>query len=105
MISLSHAFVFTIVIGHKDIVRDVAEVNDDEILSCSNDATIRRWNIKMGNCLDTLYGHPNFIYRLVSSTFHSMKERDRENEGMMLRRIKDEYQAEKVENLYLIRKI
>ncbi|XKL66639.1 hypothetical protein PGB90_010059 [Kerria lacca] len=50
--------------GHTDCVRDLAEIGNDEILSCSNDATIRKWNVNTGDCLDILYGHPNFIYSI-----------------------------------------
>ncbi|KAK7576747.1 hypothetical protein V9T40_013033 [Parthenolecanium corni] len=48
--------------GHTDCVRCLAELSSTEILSCSNDATIRKWSLETGDCLDTIYGHPNFIY-------------------------------------------
>lgn len=53
--------------GHTDCVRDLAKWNDDELLSCANDATVRRWLLKSGECIETLYGHPNFIYRFVEN--------------------------------------
>lgn len=51
--------------GHSDCVRDLAKLNDVEFLSCSNDATVKKWSLESGECLETLYGHPNFIYRFV----------------------------------------
>lgn len=50
--------------GHDDCVRDLAAINDTEILSCSNDATVRQWSIVTGECLNILYGHPNFVYSI-----------------------------------------
>ena len=58
-------FIQYFLVGHSDVVRDIAKLNDEEILSCANDATIRRWSLRSGECLETLYGHPNFIYRFV----------------------------------------
>lgn len=34
-----------------------------EFLSCSNDATIRRWLVG-GDCLAIYYGHENFVYSI-----------------------------------------
>ncbi|CAH0395801.1 unnamed protein product [Bemisia tabaci] len=51
-------------VGHNDVVRDLAPLTDTLFLSCSNDATIKQWNAASGECLETLYGHPNFIYCL-----------------------------------------
>lgn len=35
-----------------------------EFLSCSNDATIRRWLVS-GDCLQIYYGHENFVYSIA----------------------------------------
>ena len=32
-------------------------------MSCSNDATIRRWTLG-GDCIGILYGHENFVYSM-----------------------------------------
>jgi len=49
--------------GHTDAVRGIAIISAEEFLSCSNDATVRRWN-PSGECLGTYYGHENFIYSI-----------------------------------------
>jgi len=49
--------------GHTDAVRGLALISAEEFLSCSNDASVRRWNTK-GDCIGTYYGHENFIYSI-----------------------------------------
>ena len=49
--------------GHEDCVRGIAVLGGGEFLSCSNDATIRRWAVT-GDCLQVYYGHENFVYSL-----------------------------------------
>lgn len=49
--------------GHTDVVRDIAVINSYEFLTCSNDATVRKWNID-GQSLGVFYGHENFIYSI-----------------------------------------
>lgn len=49
--------------GHTDCVRDLAVVDGNRFLSCSNDATIIMWNLTSGAPIHTFYGHTNFIYR------------------------------------------
>lgn len=44
-------------------MRDLAALLGSEFLSCSNDATVKRWNAETGECLETFYGHPSYIYR------------------------------------------
>ena len=48
--------------GHEDCVRSLGVVSDAEFLSCSNDATVRRWAVTSGDCLGIYYGHTNYIY-------------------------------------------
>ncbi|XP_039294498.1 phospholipase A-2-activating protein [Nilaparvata lugens] len=51
--------------GHTDCVRDLAVLQSPtEFLSCANDATIRKWNVLTGECLDIWYGHPHYIYSM-----------------------------------------
>ena len=45
-------------------MRSVAVLSSAEFLSCSNDATIRRW-LTSGECTHTYYGHNNYIYCLA----------------------------------------
>lgn len=44
----------------------MALANPQEILSCSNDATVRHWNVETGICLGTFYGHGNYIYSIAT---------------------------------------
>lgn len=50
--------------GHTDCVRDLAVLSKVDFLSCSNDATIRRW-LTAGECIHVYYGHTNFIYSMA----------------------------------------
>jgi len=50
--------------GHTDAVRDIAVIDKGHFLSASNDATVRRWSVEKGECLDTYYGHTNYIYSI-----------------------------------------
>ena len=47
--------------GHLDCVRKIRILNDSSFVSVSNDASIKFWK-NDGECLETLYGHTNFIY-------------------------------------------
>lgn len=50
--------------GHTDCVRDIAVINENEFLSCANDAIIKRWNAVTGEHLGDFYGHSNYIYSI-----------------------------------------
>ncbi|KZC09181.1 Phospholipase A-2-activating protein [Dufourea novaeangliae] len=52
--------------GHTDCVRDISAVNENEFLTCANDATVRHWNASLGSCLGTYCGHENYIYSILS---------------------------------------
>ena len=54
-----------ICLGHTDCVRGLAILSNTEFLSCSNDATIRRWSIASEECLHIYYSHSNYIYSLA----------------------------------------
>lgn len=55
--------IYIFFLGHTDCVRDLSVLMLSEFLSCSNDATVKRWNAETGECLETFYGHPSYIYR------------------------------------------
>ena len=40
------------------------EVNDIHLISCSNDRSIKRWDLSTGMCLETFHGHIGSIYCL-----------------------------------------
>lgn len=45
-------------------MRGLAVLSGAEFLSCSNDATVRRWLVS-GECVHTYYGHTNYIYSIA----------------------------------------
>lgn len=49
--------------GHTDCVRDIVMASSETFLSCSNDASIKLWT-NNGQCLNTFYGHSNYIYSI-----------------------------------------
>lgn len=53
-------------LGHTDVVRKLLLFPDDptRFASCSNDGTIKIWDIDSGKCLQTLEGHESFVYDL-----------------------------------------
>lgn len=49
--------------GHTDVVRQLEDFPEMKyFVSASNDATIKVWSYT-GDCLNTYYGHANYIYR------------------------------------------
>ncbi|CAF1237053.1 unnamed protein product [Rotaria sordida] len=63
--------------GHTSCVRSLAALNSKEFLSCSNDYTIKRWNLNSTQCLQTYEGHTNFVYSISiisSEKFASVSE-------------------------------
>lgn len=62
MIGILYNYSF-LILGHTDCVRDLASLLNNEFLSCSNDATVKHWNAETGECLETFFGHPSYIYR------------------------------------------
>lgn len=50
--------------AHSDCVRDIKLINNEQFLSCSNDATIKRWNLN-GDLLEQYDGHENYIYSIT----------------------------------------
>jgi len=49
-------------LGHQERVWVITEMYDGNLISCSDDATIRIWNITTGNCEKILVGHGDRIY-------------------------------------------
>ena len=50
--------------GHEDCVRSLVIIDEGAFLSCSNDATVRRW-LTTGDCVGVYYGHTNYVYSLA----------------------------------------
>lgn len=51
-------------LGHEDCVRGLAVISNTEFLSCSNDKSVRRWQVT-GECIQVYYSHTNYIYSLA----------------------------------------
>lgn len=47
--------------GHNDCVRGLAQISESTFVSCSNDGSLKVWNIN-GSCLYDLLGHTSFVY-------------------------------------------
>lgn len=48
--------------GHTDCVRDIAGINDNEFLTCGNDAVTKHWNATSGACFGTYQAHASHVY-------------------------------------------
>ncbi|CAH1393363.1 unnamed protein product [Nezara viridula] len=48
--------------GHSDCVRGLSYLHETLVISCSNDGSLRTWNVKDGSCLSILEVHSNYIY-------------------------------------------
>ena len=64
-------------LGHANCVRALVALNMKEFLSCSNDCTIKRWNLDSSQCIQTFQGHTSFVYSISmisSDLFVSVSE-------------------------------
>lgn len=50
--------------GHEDVIRCISVVNEKIFLTCSNDASIKQWNVDEKGCINTFYGHENYVYSI-----------------------------------------
>lgn len=60
---------YIIILGHTDCVRALTVASPETFLSCANDASIRLWT-NHGECINTFFGHTNYIYRLIFLLLH-----------------------------------
>lgn len=51
--------------GHTETVNQLLIHEGNHLISCSDDQTIRIWNLETGKCLKTLHGHCNSIMCMV----------------------------------------
>lgn len=51
--------------AHGETVRDIVFTNDGKLISCSNDKTIKIWNIETREVINTLKEHTNFVKCLL----------------------------------------
>jgi phospholipase A-2-activating protein len=52
--------------AHEDIIREIKPIGELGFASCSNDESIKLWDLK-GNLLQTMKGHNGFVYALGRS--------------------------------------
>ena len=58
--------------GHTRAVVQVIEVEDGRLFSCSQDKTIKVWNVEQRNCIATIEGHKNFIQSIIKLSADSI---------------------------------
>lgn len=51
--------------GHDDRIRCVIQGEGDDVLTCSNDNTVRRWNSSTGACLKIYRGHTDPVNSIL----------------------------------------
>ena len=67
--SLGGRFCNKTLIGHEDWVRSVIATADGKTLaSCSNDQTIRLWDVGSGKCTAVLRGHTHVVETICYAT-------------------------------------
>lgn len=71
--------------GHTDLVRQVIQLKDGRVCSCSEDRTIKVWSLESGLCELTLIGHTSdvmSIIQLFDSRLISCSGDDDDDESM-----------------------
>jgi len=51
--------------GHSDWIFCVKAFNDNQIVSCSRDKSIKIWDISTGDCIKTLLGHSDAVFSIA----------------------------------------
>src|SRR5262249_6704668 len=51
-------------VGHLSDINSIINLKDSVIASCSDDTTIRLWDLKTGNCDAILIGHKHRVHRI-----------------------------------------
>merc|ERR1712146_571578 len=52
--------------GHTDYVNSIIYLPDkDQIVSCSDDNTLKIWSATTGECLQTLQGHTDSVFSVI----------------------------------------
>ncbi len=52
------------IVGHSDWIRHIVKLSNEQIISCSDDKTIKIWNTNTNKCLETIEAHSDAIYHL-----------------------------------------
>ncbi|VDM34027.1 unnamed protein product [Hydatigera taeniaeformis] len=55
--------------GHMDCVRSLALL-DCDLISASNDGSLRCWSLDSGTCIAEFYGHTSFVYSVAVDPAH-----------------------------------
>lgn len=51
--------------GHTDAVRGIIPCEDGDVLTCSQDKTIRRWKRSTGECIRSYTGHNGWVFSIL----------------------------------------
>lgn len=51
--------------NRRSIINSIIQLSDNRIASCSDDKTIKIWNLKTGECIATLEGHTDDVHSLI----------------------------------------
>ena len=54
-----------IFVGHSGVVCNVKFLNENQIVTCSDDKTIKIWDIATGECIKTFLGHSELVRRIL----------------------------------------
>ena len=57
--------------GHSNYVWRVEQLESGDLVSCSNDSTIKVWNLAEGTCIRTLVGHNGSVRSIRSIRLNS----------------------------------
>ncbi|CAF1094590.1 unnamed protein product [Brachionus calyciflorus] len=53
--------------GHDDLINYVTEMSNDNLVNCSDDYTLKIWDINSLKCIVTLKGHNHYVqYAIVN---------------------------------------
>jgi platelet-activating factor acetylhydrolase IB subunit alpha len=73
-------------VGHKSWVRDLCfHPNGKILISCSDDKTIKFWNLETGDCVRTTEGHEGFVNKIAwaPSIFEHEEDRLTDDEALI----------------------
>ena len=52
-------------VGHTNLVCSVKFLNENQIVTCSDDKTIKIWDIATGECIKTFLGYSDTVCRIL----------------------------------------
>ena len=52
-------------VGYSGVIYFMKQLNENQIITCSNDKTIKIWDINTSNCKKTLLGHSSDVFSFI----------------------------------------